>query len=202
MPGIPSTLYLLYALLNAPLNNLGPQFKSNLREFLLAIRHSLFLLFFALLIFLFISAILASIHLFLFGGCHLRVGSLGTLGSNNLRAFSDSLSFSAILSASLFMDLIFFLLNLALVLLDALVILSFKASIWDFRLSISASMLTKHLAGLESLFCLCLSCILVRGTSDSGSLASVCGSLCGSQVDICGGGGGDLWAWASPALHA
>ena len=68
---------------------LGPQFNSNLRESLLAIRHRLFLPFFALLIFLFISAILTSIHLSLFGGCHLKVGSLGTLGSNNLRATSD-----------------------------------------------------------------------------------------------------------------
>ena len=124
-------------------------------------------------------------------------------GSNNLRATSDSLSFSAILSASLFMDLIFFLLNLALVLSDALVILSFKVPIWDFRLLISASRLTNFLASLESLFCLCLSCLLVRGASNSGCPTSVCGSLCGSQVaplkgtpegDICGGGGGGLWA--------
>ena len=106
-------------------------------------------MFFALLIFLFISAILTSICLGLDGGCHIRgtplIGSLGTLGSNKLRAFSDSLSFSAILSASLFMDLIFFLLNLALVLSDALVILSFKVPTWDFRLSISASRLTNFL---------------------------------------------------------
>ena len=103
------------------------------------------------------------------GGCHLRgaplIGSLGTLGSNNLRTFSDSLSFSAILSASLFILLIFFLLNPALVLLDALVILSSKASIWDFRLSISASRLMNFLASLESLFCLHFSCLLVRGAS-------------------------------------
>ena len=90
--------------------------------------------FFALLIFLFISAILTSIRLFLLGGCHLKVGSLGTLGSNNLRATSDSLSFSAILSASLFMDLIFLLLNLALVLSDALVILSFKSTHLGFQI--------------------------------------------------------------------
>ena len=164
---------------NAPSNNLGPQFKSNFREFLLAIRHSLFLLFFLLLIFLFNSSILASIHLFLFGGCCLRVESLGTLGSNNLRVASASLSFSAILSASRFMDLIFFLLNLALVLLDALVILSSKASIWDFRLSISATKFLNFLASLESLFLLCFICLLVRGTSNSG-----CSSY---QVDICGG---------------
>ena len=129
----------------------------------------------------------------------LRVGSLGTLGSNNLRAFSDSLSFSAILSASLFMDLIFFLLNPALVLLDALVILSSKASIWNFRLPFSASRLTNFLVSLESLFRLRLSCLLVRGASNSGCLASVCGSLCSSQVEICGGLC-HLWAWALPVL--
>ena len=138
------------------------------------------------------------------------LGALGTLGSNNLRAASGSLSFSVILSASLFMDLIFFLLNLALVLLEAYVILSFKASIWDFRLSISASRLTNFLASLESLFRLRLSCLLVKGVSNSGCLASVCGSLCSSQVarlggalegDICGGLC-PLWAWASPVLHA
>ena len=75
------------------------------------------------------------------GGCRF----LGTLGSNNLRAASDSLSFSAILSAFLFMDLMFFLLN-------ALVILSFKVPIWDFRLLISASRLTNFLASLDPYF--------------------------------------------------
>ena len=79
------------------------------------IRHSLFLLFFALLIFLFNSAILASTCLDLFEGCSLSgallMRSLGTLGSTNSSFFLDSLSLSAILSASLFMDLIFFLLN-------------------------------------------------------------------------------------------
>ena len=76
------------------------------------------------------------------------------------------------------------------------------------------------LASLESLFRLRLSCLLVRGASNSmervakgpsGCLTSVCGSLCSSQVvplggasveDICGGDGGGLWAWASPVLHA
>ena len=158
------------------LNYLGPQFNSNLSESRLAIRRRLFLLFFALLIFLFISAILASIHLFLFGGCHLigapLIRSLGTLGSNNLRAFSDSLSFSAILLASLFMDLIFFLLNPALVLWDALVILSSRASIWDFKLLFSSSKFLNFLASLESLFCLCLSCLLVKRASNSGCLIS------------------------------
>ena len=127
--------------------------------------------------------------------------SLGTLGSTNSKAFSDSFSFSAILSASLFMDVIYFLLNLALVLLDALVILSFKVSIWDFRLLISAPRLLNFLVSLESLFRLCLNCLLVRGASNSGCLTSfscshsgsqvdICGSQFGSQVDICGGGGG------------
>ena len=147
----------------------------------------MFLPFFALHIFLFSSAILTSIRLGLDGGCHLKVRFLGTLGSNNLRAASDSLSFSAILSASLFMDLIFFQLNLALVLLNDLVILSSKASIWDFRLLFSFSKFFNFLASLEFLFHLRLSCLLVRGASNSGCLASVCGSLCGSQVDICGG---------------
>ena len=147
-------------------------------------------------------------HLGLAGGCHLRgaplIGSLGTLGSNNLRAFSDSLSFSAILSASLFMDFIFFLLNPALVLLNALVILSSKASIWDFRLLISVSRLMNFLASLESLFHLRLSCLLIMGASNSGCLTSffhsrsssqvdICGGRFGSQVDICGAGGGGLW---------
>ena len=113
------------------------------------------------------------------------------------------------------MDLIFFLLNLALVLLAALVILFSKASIWDFKLLFSFSKFLNFLASLESLFCLCLSCLLVRGkASNSGCLASVCGSLCGSQVaplggalegdihgpgtvHLCWGGGGGLWARCS-----
>ena len=127
---IPSTLYLLYVPPNAPSNCLGTQASSAHRVSLLVIRHSLFLLFFALLIFLFNSAIFVSIRLDLFGGCSLSgaplMRSLWTLGSTNSSFFSDSLSLSFILSTSLFMDLIFFLLNPALVLLDALVILSFK----------------------------------------------------------------------------
>ena len=85
------------------------------------------------------------------------------------------------------MDLIFFLLNPALVLLDALVILFSKASIWDFRMLISASRLTNFLASLESLFHLRLSCLLVKGVSNSGCLTSFSRSCSGSQVDICGG---------------
>ena len=146
----------LYAPLNALSSCIGPHRNSARSASLLAIRCCLDLPFLALLIFLFSSAILTSKHLGLDGGCHLRrtplIGSLGTLGSTNLSFFSDSLSFSAILSASLFMDLIFFLLNPVLVFLDALVILSFKASLWDFRLLISASKLTNFLANLESLF--------------------------------------------------
>ena len=114
----------------------------------------------------------------LFEGCSfskaLLIGSLGTLGSTNSSFVSGSLSFSFILLTSLFMDLIFFLLNLALVLLDALVILSCKASICNFRLLISASRLLNFLASLESLFRLRFSCLLVRGASNSGlSLSSI-----------------------------
>ena len=52
------------------------------------------------------------------------------------------------------------------------------------------------LVSLESLLHLCLSCLLVKGASNSGCLTLVRGSLCGSQVaplggapegDICGG---------------
>ena len=79
--------------------------------------------------------------------------------------------------------------------------LSFKASIWDFRLLISASRLTNFLVSLESLFHLRLSCLLVKGASNSveqgakgpsGCLTLVCGSLCSSQVDICGAGAAHL----------
>ena len=98
------------------------------------------------------------------------------------------------------MDLIFFLLNLALVLLDALVILSSKASIWDFKLLISATRLMNFLASLESLFHLCLSCLFVKGASNftdrrvgpcqrgtKGPSGCSC-SRPGSQVDIRGAG--------------
>ena len=96
------------------------------RASLLAIRHSLFLLFFILLIFLFNSAILASTHVDLFGGCSLRgtllTGSIVTLAFIDSSLALEAASLSFILSASLFILLIFFLLNPALVLLDALVI--------------------------------------------------------------------------------
>ena len=72
-------------------------------------------------------------HLDLFGGCSLRGtlwrGLIVTLGFTDSSLASEAASFLLILSASLFILLIFFLLNLALVLLDALVILSFKESI-------------------------------------------------------------------------
>ena len=161
----PSILYLLYAPPNAPSSNLGSgfEFSSAYRDSLLAIRNFLFLLFFALLIFLFRSAILDSMHLFPAGGCLWVIGTLDSLDSLAL----DSASLSAILSASRFMDLIFFLLNLALVLSDTLVILSFRESNLDFKLSISSFRLLAFLATLESLFLLCLSCLLVKGASNS-----------------------------------
>ena len=86
--------------------------------------------------------------------------------------------------------LTFFLLNPALVLSNALVILSFKACIWNFRLLISASRLLNFLASLESLFRLCFSCLLVRGASSNSCCLGL--SSIGSQVDICGGDGGGL----------
>ena len=107
-----------------PSNSLGP----NHNEFLLAIRHSLFFLFFALLIFLFNSAILFTMHLLMFEACR-SIGFLGILDSIDSSDFLDSLSFSVILSASLFMDRIFFLLNIALVLWDAFVILFSNPSV-------------------------------------------------------------------------
>ena len=118
--GAPSILYLLHSPPKAPSMSLTYGFQFNLvfRASLLAIRHSLFLLFFTLLIFLFISAILTSMRLDLFGGCSLRgaprIGSLGTHCSINSSLASDFDSFSAILLASLFILLIFFLLNPAL----------------------------------------------------------------------------------------
>ena len=108
--------------------------------------------------------------------------SLGTLDSTNSSFYLDSLSLSFILSTSLFMDLIFFLLNPALVLLDALVILSFKTSIWDFRLSISAFRLLNFLASLESLFRLCLSCLLVKEASNLSLSLSSMGSKFGLRL--------------------
>ena len=132
-------------------------------------------------------------HLGLFRGCSLsgapRIRSIGTHCSIDSSLASDSASFSFILSASLFILLIFFLLNLALVLSDALLILSFKVLIWDFKLLISDSSLLNSLASLESLFCLHLSCLLVRGASSN----SGCVVVCSSQVwpgggRVCQGG--------------
>ena len=108
------------------------------------------------------------------GGSSYR--ALGTHCSTHSSLASGFASFLLILSASFFILLIFFLLNLALVLLDALVILSFKESIWDFKLSISASSLLNSLASLESLFRLHLSCLLVRGASSNLGCVVVCDS--------------------------
>ena len=114
----------------------------------------------------------------MFVGCR-SIGFLGILDSINSRDFSDSFSFSIILTTSLFMDLIFFLLNLALVLWDVLVILFSNPSIWDFELLISVDKTLNFLASLEFLFLLCFSCLLVRGTSGS--------DRSNSQVGIRGG---------------
>ena len=121
--------------------------------------------------------------------------------------------------ASRFIELIFFLLNPALVLWDAFVILSSSSSIWDFKLSFSASKFF-FLASLESLFHLHFSCLLVRGASNSGCLTlfsrshsgsqlaplggtpegDICGGRFGSQVDISGVGTGDEAQGPSGAL--
>ena len=115
-------------------NSLGPQLNSIFNKFLLAIRHSLFFLFFALLIFLFNSAILFSIRL---EELRLELLFLEILDSINSNNFLDSFSFSIALTTSLFIDLIFFLLNLAFVLWAALAMLFSSFSIWDFKLFIS-----------------------------------------------------------------
>ena len=120
-------------------------------------------------------------HLFLLGGCSLRgaprIGSICTHCSTDSSLASDSISFLLILLKSLFILLIFFILNLALALSDALFILSFKESIWDFKLLISASSLLNSLCSLESLFLPHLSCLFIRGASNLGCLALVCSSL-------------------------
>ena len=201
----------------------GFQFNSARRASLLAIRRSLFLLFFALLIFLFISAILASIHLFLFGGCSLRrallIGSFGTL--------IDSRLAQPLLAGGYLIDLSFhgsYLLSLesrigALGSFGYLIFQSAHLGFQNVDLCIQAN---EFLASLESLFRLCLSCPLVKGASNSGCLSSfshsrsgsqvaplggvlegdICGGRFGSQVDICKAGtGGGAPAPPGP-LHA
>ena len=123
----------------------------------------MFFLFFALLIFLFNSAILFSIHL-------LELLFLGILDSIDSNDFSDSFSFLIALMTSLFIDLIFFLLNLAFVLWVALIILFSNPSIWDFKLFISFDKFLNFLCNLEFLFLLRFSSLLVKGcgTSNSG----------------------------------
>ena len=123
--------------------------------------------FLALLIFLFSSAILASKRLGLDGGCCLRgaplTGLLGTLID------SSFCSVSAIwldnLSASLFINLILFLLNLECADRDVWDIFSLSPSICNFRLLISEfRWLVKHLGNLVCLAFLHLHCCLVRGS--------------------------------------
>ena len=114
----------------------------------------MFFLFFALLIFLFNSAILFSIHL---EELCLELLFLGIiLDSIDLNDFSDSFSFSIALMTSLFIDLIFFLLKLAFVLWAALAILFSNPSIWDFKLLISFDKFLNFLFNLEFLLCLAL----------------------------------------------
>ena len=110
----------------------------------------MFFLFFALLIFLFNSAILFSIHL---EELRLELLFLGIiLDSIDSNDFSDSFSFSIALATSLFIDLIFFLLNPTFVLWAALAILFSSSSIWDFKLSISFDKFLNFLFNLEFLF--------------------------------------------------
>ena len=116
----------------------------------------MFFLFFALLIFLFNSAILFSIRL---EELHLEILFLGILDSIDSNDFSDSFSFSIALTTSLFIDLIFFLLNPAFVLWAAFAILFSNSSIWDFKLSISFEKLLNFLFNLEFLFLLRFSCL-------------------------------------------
>ena len=123
----------------------------NLSASLLAIRFRLVLPL-ALLIFLFRSAIFFFILLFEgFGKGFVNVGC-------NDSSFSVcSFIFSAISVASHFIERIFFRLNLALVLPDALATLYSMSSIWDLRSSISILKLFAFLDNLEALFLLRLS---------------------------------------------
>ena len=142
IPSSPSILYLPYTPPNAPSINLGVRsnnciFSASLLaiKFLLVLPPPLILL-----IFLFRSSIFLFILLF-------GLGCIGCLDSNssNFTNCSHVLSailvasriFSAILVASRFIERIFVLLNLALVLLDALVILSSTSSFWYLRSLIS-----------------------------------------------------------------
>ena len=70
--------------------------------------------------------------------------------------------------------------------------LIFQSFALGFQIADLASRLLNFLASLESLFRLCLSCLFVKGASNSGCLTSVSCSHSGSQVDICGGGSGGL----------
>ena len=134
-----------------------------------AIRRCLFLAPFALLIFLFNSAILTSMRLGLDQGCSLSgtslTGSLGTLIDS--RQASDFSSATDTLSGSLFMVLIFFLLKPEWADLDTRDIFSFSSSICNFRALVSEFRLTNFLANLVSLAHLRLHCLLVKGIAVS-----------------------------------
>ena len=152
IPSTPFILYLLYAPPNAPSINLGVGSNDcNFNASLLAIRFRLVLPL-ALLIFLFRSSIFFFILLLGF-----KVGVLTALTSNDSRVDSRSLSLSAILVASHFIEQIFFRLNPELVLLDALATLFSMLSIRDLRSSISFLKFFAFFDNLEALFLLCLS---------------------------------------------
>ena len=74
---------------------------------------------------------------------------------------------SPTLTTSLFIDLIFFLLNLAFVLWVALAILFSNTSILGFKLFISFDKFLNFLFNLEFLFLLRFSCLLVKGCRTS-----------------------------------
>ena len=135
----------------------------------------MFFLFFALLIFLFNSAILFSICL---EELRLELLFLGILDSIDSKDFSDSFSFPIALTTSYFIDLIFFLLNLAFIPWAALAILFSNSSIWDFKLSISFDKFLMFLFNLEFLFLLRFSCHLVKGCRTSNFGCWVGGSSC------------------------
>ena len=150
IPSTPSILYLLYAPPNTPSISLGVISNDcNLSASLLAIRF-LLVLPLVLFIFLFRSSIFFFIIL-------LEGFGKGFTGCNDSSFSVCSFIFSAILVASHFIERISFHLNLALVLLDALVTLYSMSSIWDLRSPISILKLLAFLDNLEALFLLRLS---------------------------------------------
>ena len=136
--------------MNSPSSCIGPHRNLARNASRLAIRRHLFLPFFALHIFLFHSAILTSLHLGLLGGCLLRgtplTGLLETFIDSSFR--SASASWLDNLSASLFINLILFLLNPESADLDVWDIFSLSSSICNFRLLICKFRLVNFLADL------------------------------------------------------